>query len=244
VEAPKSENRQLSTIAELSAVAVDDTDVKKKSRGKGKDKEGKPKDKDKKSKSKSLTEEGKTKKSKHSTASAPASAVDDLLGLGYADFLPAAAASSAPQPSTKEKSKKHSAASSVPPHAIVDPALNAFSPHEVDSEGFGMLISKSSSKWASGSITVPYNAEQKAKVAFKAIANRLHCYQVETEHSKACSFCGKHTSGSGFLFVLAKASSKDGGVITADVKCLLSSKQESQAVVDAVVASLSSMSFA
>jgi hypothetical protein len=232
-------------------------------------KHGKHKDKSKDKGKDKAVDDGtapKVKKSSKSAASSSSSnAVDDLLGLGYSDLTSptTAAASSSSSASMsmaaamsgqglgmgmgmgagtekekdkEKKSKKHSSG------AAEDPAMSVFAPHVLDAEGFAIMLGKSSSRWASGSVTLRYDAANtKAKHVFKAIAARLHAHQVESESSKACSLCAKHVSGSGYLCVLAKVS-KDGGTANVDVKCLLGSKQESQSAVDSVVASLSNLS--
>lgn len=243
VEAPKANSDHLGTVTEpREAVGLVDADVAKKSK-KGKDKEGKKhkgKEKEKKSKTRSPTEENhETVKSKKDRHPAPSAAVGDLLDLGTEIFVPSVVSSVVSDSSSKPKKPKTAVS---PANNVEDPTMGVFSPHVVDTDGFEMLISKSSSKWASGSVSLRYNADQKAKMAFKAIATRLRAHQVDTEHSKSCSFCAKHVSANGFLFVLAKASSKDGGIINADIKCLMPSKHDSQAAVDAVIASLSSLS--
>ena len=104
-------------------------------------------------------------------------------------------------------------------------------PHVVDEDGFAALISKSSSRWAASSTLI--NVTSKPKHAMKVVASRLNAHVVETESSKAMSMCAKFAGG-GFIFILTKVG-KDGASVNIDVKCLLSSKQESQQAADALI---------
>jgi hypothetical protein len=88
-----------------------------------------------------------------------------------------------------------------------------------------MLISKSSSKWASASAKL--NSTSKAKTALKGIAAFLRAHTVEVEATKAASMCSKAANG-GIVCCLAKCKGKDEISITVEIKCLCSSKEESQ----------------
>jgi len=105
------------------------------------------------------------------------------------------------------------------------PICATFTPHQVDDSGFAMLISKSSSKWASASAKL--NSTSKAKTALKGIAAFLRAHTVEVEATKAASMCSKAANG-GIVCCLAKCKGKDEISITVEIKCLCSSKEESQ----------------
>lgn len=105
------------------------------------------------------------------------------------------------------------------------PICALFTPHQVDDSGFAMLISKSSSKWASASAKL--NSSSKAKTALKGIAAFLRAHTVEVEATKAASMCSKSANG-GIVCCLVKCKGKEELSITIEIKCLCGSKDESQ----------------
>lgn len=119
----------------------------------------------------------------------------------------------------------------------VTPCVN-LAPHKVDEEGFIALMGKNSSRCVAASCKVPLHG--KPKSGFKSIAGFLHAHTVQSESTKAASFCAKTVSG-GFLCALAKIS-KDSTTMSIDLKAMCPSKPESQILVDGIHAALASLS--
>jgi hypothetical protein len=126
------------------------------------------------------------------------------------------------------------------PGVLNIPPTATLTPHKVDEQGFALLLGKSSSRWAAGSVKVPFGSTSKAKSVLKGVGSFLRAHVVEGEATKAASMCAKTPSG-GIVCVLVKISEakSQAGV---DVKCLCGTKAESQAMVEGIVGALGELS--
>ena len=115
-----------------------------------------------------------------------------------------------------------------------------FVPHKVGPDDFAALLGKKAGQWGEAKVKVPVPAGAKAKAVLKSIGLFLRAHCVEEEVTKAASFAAKTpASGGGSVCALAKCG-KDGSYVSVEVKALCAaSKQESQAVAEAVCAALS-----
>lgn len=120
-----------------------------------------------------------------------------------------------------------------------------FLPHKLGADDFATLLGKKAGHWGEGKVKVPVPAGAKAKSTLKAIGLFLRSHCVEEEVSKAASFVCKTLAGGGGSVCCLGKCSKDGSTVSVEVKALCSSsKQESQAVADAVCAALATAALA
>lgn len=115
------------------------------------------------------------------------------------------------------------------------PVSANFSPLQMDEQSFAAALSKSSSRWASKSVTLSVSC--KAKTAFKAIGGLLHAHTVESESTKATSFCCKNDNNDK-VFILAKYNSASNN-LQVDIKCLAAkNKEDASLTADCIAQSL------
>ena len=124
------------------------------------------------------------------------------------------------------------------PAVVKVPVCAMFVPNKLDEAAFTSLMGKHSSRWASSTVKIPLST--KPKSAFKVIGNFLHAHTVEKESSSAVSLSAKSSCG-GVVCCLVKLS-KSADKLVIDVKCLFSSQNISQSLVEAVVEAVSDLS--
>ena len=117
---------------------------------------------------------------------------------------------------------------------------SGFLPHKLDEEGFAALLSKSA-KWGEAKAKVGVAPGAKAKATLKAVGAFLRAHQVEAEASKVASFASKCPGGGGGSVCCLAKCSKDGSVVSVDVKVLCANKAESQGIAEAIAQGLSEL---
>lgn len=104
-------------------------------------------------------------------------------------------------------------------------------PHTASEDEFAALLGKSSSRWAAASVKLTLHMDKKRPLAmWRLLAKSLNAHMVDSGdgQGRAASYCAKVSGWStGYLCALAKLS-KDDSTVSLDVKCLCSSKSDSQ----------------